>query len=323
MDKATLPLSEEVLAAAFNISSEEFSTLFEEKDGVKTPKDQQAIRTKLLSKLGERIDSLVSEKTQQFEKQRKDLESKHRRLAFKEIEDKAKEMFGVEMRWSEDGFQKIVDNLKKGDSKPVDVERSEPFQNMVKSYEEKIKELSSAHSEELSNIKSDTVKRTLRNDLFSFFKSKEKELALPPNDHILKRQIDLMIENDLLKDDMRVDYVEGKPMIVDSEGKPAIDKANGYAPFDYNSYVLNVAKQGYFPELKSPQLSSPNPGSSSDSPFTIGQGDNKKSYSIPQFKSFEELSQFTQKVQIDNSIDPVDRASIVKEANKQLETIQE
>lgn len=319
MDKAFLPLSEEVLAAAFNISSEEYSTLFEEKDGEKSPVSEQKIKSMLLSKLGNRIDSVVSEKTASIEKE---AEAKHKRLAYKDIEDKAKEMYGVDMRWSEDGFNKIADKLSKGKkADPVDIERSEQFQSMVKSYEDKLQDLSTNHTEQLYKVKQDTTTRTLTSELFNFFKGKENELALPPNDDVLKRQIEIMIERDLYGGDKRVEYVEGKATIVDKEGKPVIDKENGYQPLNFESYITNVAKQGYFPELITPKISSPNPaGGSNNGAFDLEINGNKKSYSIPQFNNIEDLGKWTMDVQ--SKYSPQESAALIKEANKQLEAME-
>lgn len=316
MDKAFLPLSEEVLAATFNLSSEEFSTFFEEKDGEKSPIDEQKIRSKLLSKIGERIDGVVSEKSSSIEKE---AEQKWKRLAFKEIEDRAKEELGIDMRWSDHGLSKIKDSLTKQQKKSevVDVAKTEEFQAMVKSYEDKITELSSNHQQELANYKKETVTRSLSAELFSFFKGKENELAIPPNDEVLKKQINIMIERDLFNDQMSVDYVDGVPVIIDKDGKPAIDKSNGYNPYDFNNYITSVAKEGYFPELQTPKISSPNPAQGK---VKVELGSDK-SFNMPKFKDFEELGQFTQSVQSNKNYTAAEQSAIINEANKQIESL--
>ena len=184
MDKANfLPLSTEVLAATLNISSEELSTLFDvNDDGVKTPKDDKTISTFFKSKLGNRIEQVVKEKTEPIER---DAESKYRRLIYKEIEDKAKELYGVDMRWSEDGFSKIETKLSDGDKKPVDVTRSQEFKDMVKEYEDKLKLATEEADKKVNEYKTQSVKRSLKADLYKMLKAKEKELAIPASDEVL------------------------------------------------------------------------------------------------------------------------------------------
>lgn len=310
MDKANnLPLSTEVLATALNISSSEFSTLFEEKDGVMTPKDEKTINTFVLAKLGDRIESVVSEKTSGIESQ---AESKWKRLAFKEIEDKAKDEFGVSMNWSQDGFSKIKEATSKGKKQePVDVERSEPFLNMVKEYEERLKNKDQEYSTELQNLKRNTVVSSLENDLFQYFKSKDKELSIPHNEAVLKNQIKIMIERDLFKEDSRPEYKDGQLVLVDKDGNIVQDKANGYQPIDVLNYATDIAKQGYFPELQTPKISSPNPAAANSNSVEFKD----KTFTIPKFNDIEELSKFTRDAQ--TSYAPEEAALIINEANKQ------
>lgn len=310
----TLPVSMETLAAVFNISSEEYSTFFEENEGVKTPISQEKIGLKLKDKFGSRVEDLVGKR---MTKETKDIEGKYKRLAYKEIEDEIKEVFGISTRFGEDKLSKVKELVESKQPKQIKVEKTKEFLDMVKDYEVKLSNKDKEYSEKISDLTKSNTKESLFSILEKYYLSDEVKgkLNIPSSENVRRKQIGHIINELYSNETFKPSVREGKGVLLDEDGELATDKLNGYQPYDFRKVVFDIAKDGYFSELKTPTITSPNPlGDPNSTTINVEVNGAQQTFSVPKFNSIEELMDFTAKAEANGK--PIE---LINEANKQLD----